>query len=157
MLPIFSINMAAVTLSIMLMSQNINDRDPNLRDIVCEKFHLDNLNRFGPKTCHKSCYFQIFQSFTVILTVVFGQMRLICIFSCSAGQDQSESTFCCPINVTSGFYVLFFSTVILTRRWRRRKLNNNAVIISPCKTFPIFLSYWINRDQNEETIANPLN
>ena len=43
------------------------------------------------------------QRLTVILTVVFDQMHLICTYSWSAGPDQSESSFCFRIHVTSGF------------------------------------------------------
>ena len=50
---VFSINMATVTSSDMLMSKKINDRNNNLQMIVCGKFHFDYVSRFSLKTNRK--------------------------------------------------------------------------------------------------------
>ena len=82
---VFPVNMAAVTSSIMLMSPNSNDRYPFLFVIICGKFHFQSLNRFESVVNLKNVLFWDFWSLTVILTVVWGQIHKLRIFSCSAG------------------------------------------------------------------------
>ena len=55
--------MAAVTSSVMLMSKNINDRNNNLKMIVCGKFHFDYLSRFSLKTNRKKLLISILLTF----------------------------------------------------------------------------------------------
>jgi len=55
----------------------------------------------------KRCNFRFIWSLTVILTVIFDEMHIKCIYSWSAGQDQSKSIFCCSIHVTSGLNGFF--------------------------------------------------
>ena len=46
---VFSVKIAALTSSVVLMSWNIKDQIPNPKVIVCRKFHFDCLKRFSTK------------------------------------------------------------------------------------------------------------
>ena len=56
---------------------------------------------------HPVLIFSIFLSLTVILTVDFGQMHYICIYSYSAGRAKSEPVFSFQIHVTVSFNGFF--------------------------------------------------
>ena len=100
---VFSFKMAAVTSSIMLMSQIMNNQTPHLKGIVCEKFYFFCFKRFVLWAILKCCYLRVFWVLIVFITDIFGQMHYIFICSSSAGQSQSYWTFCFQIHVTSIF------------------------------------------------------
>ena len=63
------IEMAVVTTSIILMSQNVNDRFENHDIILCENFLFHTWNVFWPMTILKKLsFFQFGRNLTVILT-----------------------------------------------------------------------------------------
>ena len=98
-------------LSAQLFSENFSDSD-SARKIPLESLGFRCLSSILEKN-HKngtwsraytfSHFIMILSSFPLFQRSIFGQMYQICIYSCSARQDHSESIFWFWIDVTSCF------------------------------------------------------